>query len=242
MVVSASLAPISQFLQEAVWLASVALHVVFLVSFLYHRAKNFEIHHMVPSWFVPQSVLSWQTFLFQVTRSLEPVAHATLVFGLLVYAVMLPLVDLPFDLLSWEKCLTQPKPTIAIMAAPASLSLTWAAPNGDGKSFASDHWVTFWHCSVDDVYYLHRVFKLLRLPFSPSCAALHSPIGWPPIGATALFKLAALDANCWCGNSLCGSSLQPSVSKLIVATFVVGYVAVRYYMNYKPHRVQCGRQ
>ncbi|MFA0070601.1 C4-dicarboxylate ABC transporter, partial [Vibrio breoganii] len=25
--------------------------------------------------------------------------------------------------------------------------------------------------------------------------------------------------------------------ELIVATFVVGYVAVRYYMNYKPHRV-----
>ncbi|WP_218586918.1 hypothetical protein [Iodobacter fluviatilis] len=29
------------------------LHMVFLATFIWHRAKDFEIHHMVPSWFVP---------------------------------------------------------------------------------------------------------------------------------------------------------------------------------------------
>ena len=52
---------------------------------------------------------------------LEPVAHATLVFGLLVYAVMLPL--MVYRLIFSHEVPDAAKPTIAIMAAPASLSL-----------------------------------------------------------------------------------------------------------------------
>ena len=38
---------------DELWLLAVGLHIIFLVSFVYHRAKAFELHHMVPSWFVP---------------------------------------------------------------------------------------------------------------------------------------------------------------------------------------------
>ena len=33
------------------WLFAVIIHLVFLATFVWHRARAFEIHHMVPSWF-----------------------------------------------------------------------------------------------------------------------------------------------------------------------------------------------
>ncbi len=54
---------------KKVWLASVALHVVFLVSFLYHRAKNFEIHHMVPLVCATNRYYRGRRFLFCATQS-----------------------------------------------------------------------------------------------------------------------------------------------------------------------------
>ncbi len=53
MVVSASLGHFYPVAGDALWLFAVGLHILFLVSFLYHRAQAFELHHMVPSWFVP---------------------------------------------------------------------------------------------------------------------------------------------------------------------------------------------
>jgi tellurite resistance protein TehA-like permease len=32
---------------------AVLIHVSFLVSFIYHRSSDFQLSHMVPSWFVP---------------------------------------------------------------------------------------------------------------------------------------------------------------------------------------------
>ncbi|PML52518.1 C4-dicarboxylate ABC transporter [Vibrio sp. 10N.261.52.A1] len=231
MVVSASLAPISQFLQEAMWLAAVALHVVFLVSFLYHRAKQFEIHHMVPSWFVPPIGIIVADVSFSGNPVLEPVANATLVFGLLVYAVMLPL--MVYRLIFSHEVPDAAKPTIAIMAAPASLSLAGyltvtASPSPViiGLLFGIAVLMTF-------IIYM-AFFKLLRLPFSPGYAAFTFPI---VIGATALFKLAAWMQAQGIEAHYVNQVFGLAYLELIVATLVVGYVAVRYYMNYKPHRV-----
>ncbi|MGL5321467.1 MAG: C4-dicarboxylate ABC transporter, partial [Aeromonas veronii] len=53
MVVSKALGMIAPQAGEALWLFAVAVHLLFLATFIWHRAKEFEIHHMVPSWFVP---------------------------------------------------------------------------------------------------------------------------------------------------------------------------------------------
>lgn len=35
------------------WLAAIAIHIIFLAAFVYYRAIDFNLDHMVPSWFVP---------------------------------------------------------------------------------------------------------------------------------------------------------------------------------------------
>ncbi|MEZ9870191.1 MULTISPECIES: TDT family transporter [unclassified Vibrio] len=228
MVVSASLAPISQFLQEAMWLASVALHVVFLMSFLYHRAKNFEIHHMVPSWFVPPIGIIVADVSFSGNPVLEPVANATLVFGLLVYAVMLPI--MVYRLIFSHEVPDAAKPTIAIMAAPASLSLAGyltvtanPSPVIIGLLFGIAVLMTF-------IIYM-AFFKLLRLPFSPGYAAFTFPI---VIGATALFKLAAWMESVDIASQYITQVHALAVLELVVATLVVSYVVIRYLAFYRP--------
>lgn len=71
-------------------------------------------------------------------------------------------------------------------------------------------------------------FKLLRLPFSPGYAAFTFPM---VIGATALFKMA----NWMELQGLAAHYVQQVRSlaglELIVATFVVSYVALQYINN-----------
>ncbi|MFA0569641.1 TDT family transporter [Vibrio gallaecicus] len=231
MIVSASLGPISQFLQEAVWLASVALHVIFLASFLYHRAKQFEIHHMVPSWFVPPIGIIVADVSFSGNPTLEPVANTVLIFGLIVYAVMLPLMI--YRLMFRNEIPDAAKPTIAIMAAPASLSLAGYLTVSPEPSpviisllFGIAILMTF-------IIYV-AFFKLLRLPFSPGYAAFTFPM---VIGATALFKMATWMQGVGIEAQFINQIYVLAYVELVIATSVVTYVAVRYYMNYQPHRI-----
>ncbi len=186
---------------------------------------------MVPSWFVPPIGIIVADVSFSGNPILEPVAHATLVFGLLVYAVMLPLMI--YRLIFSHEVPDAAKPTIAIMAAPASLSLAGyltvtanPSPVIIGLLFGIAVLMTF-------IIYA-AFFKLLRLPFSPGYAAFTFPI---VIGATALFKFAAWMQTVGVEAHYVDQVFNLAYLELIVATFVVGYVAVRYYMNYKPHRV-----
>ncbi|NOH98031.1 TDT family transporter [Vibrio sp. 99-70-13A1] len=231
MIVSASLAPISQFLQEAVWLASVALHVVFLVSFLYHRAKQFEIHHMVPSWFVPPIGIIVADVSFSGNPTLQPVANVVLMFGLIVYAVMLPLMI--YRLMFRHEIPDAAKPTIAIMAAPASLSLAGYLTVSANPSPVIIS--LLFGIAVLMTFIIYVAFlKLLRLPFSPGYAAFTFPM---VIGATALFKMAAWMQGVGIDAQFINQIYNLAYLELVVATSVVTYVAVRYYMNYQPHRL-----
>lgn len=118
MVVSNSLGHFFPVAGDVLWLVAVVLHIVFLVSFLYHRAQNFELHHMVPSWFVPPVGIIVADVSFSGNPALAPIAHGALVFGMVAYAVMLPLMIYRF--MFTHEVPDAAKPTMAIMAAPAS--------------------------------------------------------------------------------------------------------------------------
>ena len=124
---------------------------------------------MVPSWFVPPIGIIVADVSFSGNPVLEPVANATLVFGLLVYAVMLPI--MVYRLIFSHEVPDAAKPTIAIMAAPASLSLAGyltvtASPSPViiGLLFGIAVLMTF-------IIYM-AFFKLLRLPFSQNSVVL----------------------------------------------------------------------
>ncbi|NVC93768.1 TDT family transporter [Vibrio natriegens] len=225
MIVSNSLGQLFPFVGDTLWLVAIVLHLVFLASFGYHRAKEFELHHMVPSWFVPPVGIIVADVSFSGNPLLAPVAHGTLVFGMTAYAVMLPMMIYRF--MFTHEIPDAAKPTMAILAAPASLSLagyltvtTMPSPVIIAMLFGIAVLMTA-------IIYL-AFFKLLRLPFSPGYAAFTFPM---VIGATALFKMAN-----WMETQGLASDYVQQVRglaglELIVATLVVSYVALQYINN-----------
>ncbi|MGY3570558.1 TDT family transporter [Vibrio paucivorans] len=231
MVVSNSLGYFYPLAGDTLWLFAVMLHVVFLVSFLYHRAKQFELHHMVPSWFVPPVGIIVADVSFSGNPVLAPIANGALIFGMLAYAVMLPMMIYRF--MFTHEIPDAAKPTMAIMAAPASLSLAGyltvtadPSPVIIGLLFGIAILMTA-------IIYL-AFFRLLRLPFSPGYAAFTFPI---VISATALFKLTHWMESVGVAAKYINQVHFLAGLELIVATVVVSYVAIRYLHFYQPHKL-----
>ncbi|MEF1337920.1 TDT family transporter, partial [Vibrio rotiferianus] len=225
MVVSNSLGHFFSVAGDVLWLVAVALHIVFLASFLYHRAKDFELHHMVPSWFVPPVGIIVADVSFSGNPVLAPIAHGALVFGMVAYAVMLPIMIYRF--MFTHEIPDAAKPTMAILAAPASLSLAGYLTVTATPSPVIIALLFGIAVLMTAIIYL-AFFKLLRLPFSPGYAAFTFPM---VIGATALFKTA----NWMEANGLAAHYVQQvrglAGIELIVATIVVTYVGLRYINN-----------
>lgn len=228
MVVSNSLGHFIPLAGDMLWLVAVGLHIVFLISFVYHRMQEFELHHMVPSWFVPPVGIIVADVSFSGNPALTAVANGALLFGMLAYAVMLPMMI--YRLMFTHEIPDAAKPTMAIMAAPASLSLAGyltvtaePSPVIIGLLFGIAVLMTA-------IIYLAFI-KLLRLPFSPGYAAFTFPM---VIGSTALFKLSAWMESVGVANEYVAQVHWLAGFELVVATVVVGYVALRYLAFYKP--------
>ena len=225
MVVSNSLGHFYLLAGDVLWLIAVVLHIVFLVSFVYHRAKDFELHHMVPSWFVPPVGIIVADVSFSGTPMLAPVAQGALMFGMVSYAIMLPMMIYRF--MFTHEIPDTAKPTMAIMAAPASLSLAGYLTVTATPSPVIIAMLFGIAVLMTAIIYL-AFFKLLRLPFSPGYAAFTFPM---VIGATALFKIV----NWMVLQGLAAHHIQQVRSlasfELVVATFVVFYVTLQYINN-----------
>ena len=182
-----------------------SVYNIFLVSFVYHGAKEgLSLHHMVPSWFVPPVGIIVADVSFSGNPDLLFIANGTLLFGMLAYAVMLPMMIYRF--MFTHQVPDAAKPTLVIMAAPASLSagyltvVSQPSPVIVGLLFALGVLMTA-------IIYL-AFFKLLRIAFSPYYAAFTFPYG---NRSTALFKLSLIDANIWIGiNVICAANSYAS--------------------------------
>ncbi|MGF1908837.1 TDT family transporter [Vibrio kasasachensis] len=216
---------------DVLWSFAVGLHIVFLVTFIYHRAKQFELHHMVPSWFVPPVGIVVADVSFSGNPHLALVAQSTLIFGLVAYAVMLPLMI--YRLIFASEIPDTAKPTLAIMAAPASLSLAGylsvtAAPSPVIIS------ALFGIAVLMTVVIYLALIKLLRLPFNAGFAAFTFPM---VISSTALFKFSAWMVDMNISEYYVSQVHLLAIAELWIATLVVGYVAARYFHFYQPHKV-----
>lgn len=210
---------------SAIWLFAVVLHLVFLSSFVYHRAQNFEMHHMLPSWFVPPVGIIVAPLTFAGNPSLHWVAESTLYFGMLVYAVMLPLMIYRF--MFSELVQDAAKPTIAIMAAPASLSLAGYLSFVEQPSPVIVALLFGIAILMTTVIYL-ALYKLLKLDFSPAYAAFTFPL---VISATALFKMSVWMKNVGIASEYVNQVHSFAVVELVIATLVVSLVAYKYFSH-----------
>ncbi|WP_106476635.1 TDT family transporter [Phytohalomonas tamaricis] len=215
----------------ALWLIAVAFHLLFLVMFVCHRLRTFELHHMVPAWFVPPVGIIVADVTFPGVAALQPLALGLLYLGMLLYALLLP--AMIYRLLFAAEIPDAAKPTIAIMAAPASLSLTGYLTVVPSPSPLLVALLAGIAVLMTAVIYL-AFFKLLRLPYSSGYAAFTFPL---VIGATALAKTAAwMQAQGMAGHYVAQVQVLADI-EVVIATLVVGYVALRYGLYY----LKCAR-
>ena len=225
MLVSSSVGEWQPVLGQAIWLGAITLHLVFLGCFIHYRAKKFALHHMLPSWFVPPVGIIVADVAFP-GGALQPLADALLHLGLVCYAILLPIM---IYRLVFERDIPDPaKPTLAVLAAPASLCLAGYLTVTQEPSALMVALLASIALLMTAIIYV-AFFSLLRLPFNPGYAAFTFPM---VIGATALYKLAT-QLSRW---QLDASSIQLvrhlALGELVIATGVVGYVALRYLLHY----------
>ncbi|QUJ66937.1 TDT family transporter [Photobacterium sp. GJ3] len=225
MVISHAMGPFLPLTGQIIWLGAVVMHLIFLVCFIYHRLSGFSLHHMVPSWFVPPVGIIVADVAFP-GGIMSPLAHGLLVFGLSAYALMLPVMI--YRLIFCHEVPDAAKPTIAILAAPASLSLAGYLTVTAQPSVLMVALLASIGLLMTMVIYLALV-RLLRLPFTPAYAAFTFPM---VIGATALYKTAQWMSTQSVLSDYAGQIETLALAELFIATVVVGYVIVRYLTFY----------
>ncbi|WP_319782873.1 TDT family transporter [Oceanisphaera sp. IT1-181] len=216
-------------LGTGLWLFAIALHLVFLVTFIWHRLKGFKLHQMVPSWFVPPIGIIVAD-VASPGGAFAPLAQVLLWFGIVCYAVMLPM--MLYRLIFCAEVPDAAKPTIAIMAAPASLSLAGYLTVTEQPAPVLVAVLLGIAVLMTALIYLAFI-KLLRLPFSPGYAAFTFPM---VIGATALFKVATLAETLGLDAATINQLRWMAEGELVIATLVVSYVALRFAQNFNPLR------
>ena len=229
MVVSAALGKFNHAIGVALWLTAIAIHIGFLSMFIYYRAIDFKLEHMVPSWFVPPIgiIVAAVSFPHGSEMQYQWLADAILMFGMVSYLVMLPI--MLYRLIFCEPIADAAKPTIAIMAAPASLSLAGYLTMTSQPSLIIVGVLLTLALLMTSVIYL-AFSHLLKLPFSPGYAAFTFPM---VIGATALFKTVNWIVATFGANNVSADLLITAKVELIVATLFVTYVATKYLFHYK---------
>lgn len=222
MVISKTVGIVSSAAGMGLWLGAVVLHLMVLAGFLVFRLRGAVMREMVPSWFVPPVGIIVADVTFPGAVWLEPVAQGCLWLGLVSYAVMLPL--MLYRLFFGTTVAEGARPTLAIMAAPASLSLAGyltVVPTPDYLLCAVLLGIALLMTFV--IYF--AFWHLLRLRFTPGYAAFTFPMA---IGATALFKAADAVAKLPGTEGYVLTLERLGFVELTVAAVIIGYVFLLY--------------
>ncbi|KZK87799.1 potassium-tellurite ethidium and proflavin transporter [Pseudovibrio sp. W64] len=227
MIVSYAIAQYNFTIGQMLWLLGIGLHLTLLSVFIYHRAKGFNLQHMVPSWFVPPVGIIVAAVAFP-GGVFEGFANALLWFGLVAYALMLPM--MLYRLIFHAEVPDAAKPTIAILAAPASLSLAGYLTLTSDASPIMVAVLGGIAVAMTALIYI-SFLRLFRLPFSPGFSAFTFPL---VIGATALFKTVTWMESLGANASLVAQIRALAHIELYVATAVVLYVSFKYLTFFAP--------
>lgn len=202
--------------QAISWLA-IILHLCFLIAFVFYRIKNINLKQILPSWFIPPIglVLATVTHPGGLPAALS---NTLLILGLLSYAILLPIIL--YRLLFLGPLDNNQKPTMAILATPASLLLiVYLTVTTDINMFL---FFALMIIAILMTLYVYFAFiNLLKLPFSPAYSAFTFPL---VVSAIALFKLNAFSLQ----KGIHIPWIQLANLELFIATIMVFYVIYRY--------------
>ena len=227
MIIATYLGRINYEVGRIVWLVAVVLHGLLLISFLSNILRDFNFQNIVPSYFIPPvgivvACISGGMFNFPI------LCETIFYFGFISYIITLILVLIN---LAMGNIPSPKKPTLAILAAPASLYLAGCLSLNSVMNPLFIYILVPLSIATTIAVYV-MFFKLLRIPFSPGYSAYTFPLA---ISAVAMLKLAR-----YLNNSRIGWASYVELFAMIelyIAVLIMFYVGIRYLHFYlAPHK------
>lgn len=203
------------------WSAGVALHLLLLLIFLRARLRHWQLSQMLPSWFVPP-VGILVAVVSAPARVPTPFAAGLFGFGALMFALLLPLMLYRLILLPAPAAAQQS--TLAILAAPASLTLVAYLAYCHQLQQLPDLLLCaglYMLAMLLNLLVWLLLVRLLRAPFHPGFAALTFPL---VIGSLASLQFSQLCSQHAGLADLALVSHQLALGQLTLASLVLLYV------------------
>lgn len=217
MVVANTIGFYSLHIGKAISWFAIILHVCFLITFVFYRKKDIIFTQILPSWLIPPMGLVLAIITHPGGLS-APLNNILLMLGLCSYIALLPIIL--YRLFFLSPLNNNQKPTIAILAAPASLLMTaYLAATTEINQLLFFALMTT--AIFMTLYVYFALISLLQLPFSPAYSAFAFPL---VVSAIALFKSHPFLLQKGSGIPW----IQLANIELIIATVMVVYVTYRY--------------
>lgn len=222
MVIAKALGTAAPAAGEVLWRVAVILHLLTLAGFVLRQLPRFAVARLLPSWFVPPVGIIVAVVTAPPALAGQPLLAGLWQFGVCAYLLLLPLVLCRLAL-SAPLCRVT-RPSLAILAAPASLSLVgYLATHASPDPVVVAVLATL--ALVMTAVVVVALLVQLRHPFVPSLAAFTFPL---VISATACFALARQLAQWPLTLAWAGRVEQLAWLELLLATAVVAYVALAF--------------
>ncbi len=203
------------------WVIACMAHIVFMCCFFYYRLRDPDFNHILPSWYVPPIGIVVASLAVPLSV-LHPVGVVFVVFGLICYLLMLPIVLYRLIIGSYVE--PDRQPTLAVLAAPPSLILAgYLTVVQNPNPFFVISLLSIAILMTIIVYLL--LFQLLKLPFSASFSALTFPL---VISAVATHKVTVCLPTLFERSHLYWLSCFSTV-EAVIALVIVIYVTYHYF-------------
>lgn len=168
---------------QILWYFAIVLHLVFATSFIYHRIRDFDLNHMLPSWYVPPVGI----VVACVTGSnmhAPIITQVIFYLGFVLYCGMLPV--MMYRLVFGDRINDAQLPSFAIMGAPASLCLAGYLTAFSNPNPMIVGFLLALALMMTSLVYISVIrINAFRIAFIPIYASFTFPMA---IGSTALIK------------------------------------------------------
>ncbi|WP_297296962.1 TDT family transporter [uncultured Brachyspira sp.] len=217
MVISSSVVKFVKPLGVAMWFTAIAVHIIFAFTFLAHRINLKDLHHILPSWFVPPVGI----VVAAVTGSnmgFPQVSQVIVYIGTVLYIILFPFIF--YRIIFHDPLADDRFPAFAVMGAPANLCLCgYLTAFTDYNTALLNLLLALGLFTTFKVYL--SLIRAFQIKFIPLFAAYTFPLA---VGAQALLKYANYS------KSVNGQYFYIwniiSIFELIVASMMIIYVFV----------------
>ena len=183
MVISSSVVQFVKPLGVAMWFTAIAVHVIFAFTFLAHRINLKDLHHILPSWFVPPVGI----VVAAVTGSnmgFPQVSQVIVYIGTVLYIILFPFIF--YRIIFHDPLADDRFPAFAVMGAPANLCLCgYLTAFTDYNTALLNFLLALGLFTTFKVYL--SLIRAFQIKFIPLFAAYSFPLA---VGAQALLKYA----------------------------------------------------